>query len=332
MPQLYLEEYARNLAGKRVCIACREGILRDTHLEIIADIKLLSRFGIATYLFHNLPNRSANRRYLGEFSDRLPQTEIIRVDATSDFYEAVLARPEVDFKLIFLERKYLADLKGHKINTMTTSRMRQSMGDFGHCIGNVNFRDAINQICTRIESGHCERVHILPAGKDTIKNELFSVEGSGTMIANNFTEEFRQATSDEDVARVNRILLMYRKYGYLKPRSKNYIQEKKENFFITAIDGITVGCVEKKRIDEQTVELGGLAISTRFRNQRVGVYTVGAFIEEMRLEGYRRFISLTRNPRLEELFLQLGFKKGDPASYPQRQAQSPGVPLYYLFF
>ena len=29
MPQLYIEEYTRTLSGRMVCIACREGILRD---------------------------------------------------------------------------------------------------------------------------------------------------------------------------------------------------------------------------------------------------------------------------------------------------------------
>ena len=64
MPQLYLQEYAKNLAGRRVCIACREGILRDHFAEIVADLKFLVRKGICTSLFHNLPNRFANQKLL----------------------------------------------------------------------------------------------------------------------------------------------------------------------------------------------------------------------------------------------------------------------------
>ncbi len=332
MAQLYLEEYARNLVGKRVCIACREGILRDNFSQIVADIKFLTRHRVATTLFHNLPNRFANQKILNELEKRLPATRLIRISNNEDFYAAVLGHSDIDFKLIFLERRYLSDKQGRKINTLTTGRVRESFADFADFISNVNFRDAINQICENIEAGHCERIHILPAGKNSIKYELFTIEGSGTMIANNFTEEFRQVVSDEDVAIVNRILAMYKRKGFLKPRSKNYVNEHRHSFFVTAIDGIIVGCVEQKVVDDKTVELGALAISTRFRNQRIGVYTVDAFMARMKEFGYSRFISLTLNPRLQALFKQLGFEKEQRGEYSKRQSQSPGVTMFFKGF
>jgi amino-acid N-acetyltransferase len=329
MPQLYLQEYAKNLTGKRVGIACREGILRDHFAEIVADLKFLGRMAIKVSLFHNLPNRFANQRLQKELGGKLPGAEVVRVVPDVDFYRAVLHHPQPFDKLIFLERRPLIDSGGNKINALNTNRLRQSLGEFGDAIANVNFRDAMNRICEMIEMGACDRVHILPAGKDTIKHELFTVEGSGTMIANNFTEEFRRVASDEEVAIVARILASYKRGGFLKPRSKEYLDSHRHQFFVTVIDTIIVGCVEQKPIDDETVELGALAISTRFRNQRVGVYTVGAFIHTMQAEGFRRFISLTRNPRLQELLKRLGFVEGDRAEYRRRQEQSPGVPLFF---
>jgi amino-acid N-acetyltransferase len=329
MPQLYLQEYARNLAGRRVCIACREGILRDHFGEVVADLKFLVRKNINTSLFHNLPNRFANQKLLKELEMKLPATNLIRVAPDMDFYETVLSHPDTIAKLIFLERRYLSDKQGNRINALTTRRVRESLADFGDFIANVNFRDTMNRICEKIEAGACERVHILPAGKDTIKHELFTVEGTGTMIANNFTEEFRRVRTDEEVAIVYRILNSYKRGGFLKHRSKEYLSRNRERFFVTAIDGIVVGCVEQKMVDELTVELGALAISTRFRNQRVGVYTVNAFIHTMLTEGYGCFISLTRNPRLQQLFRQLGFIEGSRSEYRQRQSESPGVAMFF---
>lgn len=329
MPQLYLQEYAGNLAGRRVYIACREGILRDHFGEIVADLKFLVRMNVATTLFHNLPNRFANQKLLAELEKKLPTTNLVRVAPEVDFYEAVLNHPDSMDKLIFLERRYLMDRQGKKINALTTGRVLESLADFGDLIGNVNFKDAMKRICAKIEAGACDRVHILPAGKDTIKHELFTVEGSGTMIADNFIEEFRQVQTDEEVAIVSRILTSYKRAGFLKPRSKEYLSRNRENFFVTSIDGIIVGCVEQKVIDTQTVELGALAISTRFLKQRVGVYTVNAFIDTMLARGYRRFISLTGNPRLQALFKQLGFFEESPKEYSQRQSESPGVPMFF---
>jgi amino-acid N-acetyltransferase len=329
MTQLYLTEYGRHLAGRRVGVACREGILRDNLREIVADLKFLGRMGLQTTLCHNLPNRFANQKFLRELEKKLTATALVRIAAEADFYREVLILPDFFDKLIFLERRPLIDRQGNKINTLTTGRVRASLAEFGDLIANVNFRDAMNRICEKIEGGQLDRVHILPAGKNSIKHELFTIEGSGTMIANNFTEVFRPVESDEDVAVVSRILAMYRRTGFLKPRGRDYVSRNRQRFFVTAIDGIVVGCVEQKIIDQRTVELGALAISTRFRNQRIGVYTVNSFIRTMAAEGYDRFISLTRNPRLAELFLQLGFVRGCPEQYRQRQAESPGVEMFY---
>ena len=49
----------------------------------------------------------------------------------------------------------------------------------------------------------------------------------------------------------------------------------------------------------------------------------------MQAEGYQRFISLTRNPGLLQLFLQIGFVEGSRSEYRQRQSDSPEVPMFF---
>ena len=85
MPRLYIEEYTRALSGKTVCVACREGILRDHFEKVIADIKFLNRQGIRTRFYHNIPNRFANQKYFKILEDRLPETRIVRVAPDMDF-------------------------------------------------------------------------------------------------------------------------------------------------------------------------------------------------------------------------------------------------------
>ncbi len=97
---------------------------------------------------------------------------------------------------------------------------------------------------------------------------------------------------------------------------------------MTQIDGIVVGCVELLPVDDDTAELGALAISTRFRGQRVGVFTVNSFIAEARLRGYHRIISLTKNPRLQALYKSLGFTRQSPPRYARRQARSADTPMF----
>jgi len=327
MPRLYIDEYTRILAGKHVNIACREGILRDHFGDIVGDIKFLNRQGLVTTLFHNMPNRFANQKHFRALEERLPETRIVRVDPEKDFYAEVLDQEPV-FKLIFLERKYITDTKGRRINALDTRRLRDGWQRYGDLIANASFRSTMEKICHRIDEGHLDRVHILPVRKNAIKHELFTVEGSGTLIANDFQEAFLPVVSKEDEQLVVGILQLYKSKGYLKPRDRAYIAAHRDNFYMTQIDGIVVGCVELLPIDAQTAELGALAISTRFRGQRVGVFTVNAFMEEARRRGYQKIISLTKNPRLQSLYLSLGFLRHSPPQYAERQARSAGTPMF----
>jgi amino-acid N-acetyltransferase len=329
MPRLYIDEYTRILSGKHVTIACREGILRDHFGDIVNDVKFLNRQGIVTTLFHNMANRFANQKHFRTLEERLPDTRILRVDPEKDFYTEVLAQDPV-FKLIFLERKYLTDTRGRRINALDTRRVRDGWHSYGDLIANASFRSTMDKICQRIDAGHLKRVHILPARKHTIKHELFTVEGSGTLIANDFQEDFLPIRSEEDEQLVAGILHLYRSKGFLKPRDRAYIAAHRDNFFMTRIDGIMVGCVELLPVDDQTAELGALAISTRFQGQRVGVFTVNAFIDEARRRGYRSIISLTKNPRLQSLYLSLGFVRQSPARFAERQARSAGTPMFVM--
>ncbi|MBT8342983.1 MAG: GNAT family N-acetyltransferase, partial [Desulfatitalea sp.] len=328
MPRLYIEEYTRALAGTTACIACREGILRDHFEAVLADVKLLDRHGVKTVLYHNIANRFANQKYFRLLAARLPATRIVRVAPEADFYAHVLDHEAHVEKLIFLERKALVDQQGHKINAITTEGVRRGINAWADLIANTNFKGVLDRICTKIDHGHYDRVHILPAGKHAIKYELFTIEGHGTLIANNFTERFQPVSSEEDVLLIDGILKLYKSEGYIKPRTKVYLMEHRGDFFVTFIDDIVVGCVERKHIDPRTAEIAALAISTKFRNQRVGVFTVEAFMATMRKQGYTRFISLTNNPALKRLYTNMGFKRCRSPEYSVRQAESPDVIMY----
>jgi amino-acid N-acetyltransferase len=328
MPRLYIEEYTRALMGKTVCTACRGGVLKDHVESVIADIKFLNRQKVDTVFYHNLPNRPSHQKTFALMSRRLPETRIVRVPPEIDFYARVLDREQDVHKLIFLEHKSMLDQNGRKINAVTTRALRQRITTWGDLIANVNFKDVLERICTQIDGGHYDRVHILPAGKNAIKHELFTIEGHGTLIANNFVEHFQPMAAKEDMRLTNGILQLYQHEGYLKPRTKAYLKQHHHNFFVTLIDDIVVGCVEKKHIDPQTAEIAALAISTRFRNQRVGLFTVKAFMHAMQQEGYVRFISLTNNPNLRKLYQALGFSPCQHTEYQARQALSPDVAMF----
>lgn len=304
--------------------------MRD-HLDaIVADIKFLERQGVHTTLHHNMANRFANQQIFRNLSERLPRSRIVRLPPDVDFYSHVLDAEEDVYKVIFLERKALVDHNGRKINALTTQVARDRVNAWGDLIANINFKSVMERICQKIENGQCDRVHILPAGKNAIKYELFTIEGFGTLVANNFKEHFQSVSDPKEVSIIDGILKLYKNEGFLKPRTESYLCEHYADFYVTLIDNIVVGCVEKKIIDEKTVEIGALAISTRFRNQRIGLFTVQAFVETMNRQGYDQFVSLTNNPALQKLFAALDFRPARDIEFEHRRAASPGVAMYIL--
>ncbi len=330
MPKLYLEEYRKQLSGKRIFVACREGLLRDHFGDIVADLKFLEKQGIRPVLFHNMSNRFANQKHFKELAVKLPGSEIIRIPSDHDFYNDVLNHETGVEKILFLERKFLVDHEGNRINSISTLKAREKAVTFETLTANINFKRNLDQICKKIEQGKIGRVHILSAAKQAIKNELFTIEGSGTLIANDFFETFSCVSSDDDVEIIDGILKIYKKEGFLKTRSREYIQSRRNNFYIVRIDGIVVGCAEKIWLDSKTAELGALAISSRFRNQQIGLLLIRSFLNQMKADGYSRVVSLTNNQKLSWMYLDLGFRYESPADLKFRQDQSPGVYMYII--
>jgi len=328
MPKLYLNEYINELKGKEIFIACREGILRDNVKSIVADMKFLQKHKIIPVFFHNIPNRFANRKLIESISKKIPECKMIRVRPDCDFYDFVLNYKDAVYKIIFLERRYLVDSKNRKLNSISTEKVRQHFLEYSNVIANINFKASLNQICLKIDEGDIDRIHILPAGKHKIKHELFTIEGTGTLISNNFKETFSCVSRESELTIIEGILNLYKKHGFLKKRTSEYIYRHMHDFYIVKIDDIVVGCAEKLIIDENTIELGAIAISSKFRNQQIGDLLVRSFCEEMETKGYRRIISLTNNGKLAEIYFGLGFKKETPEDLTDRQKRSQDVSMY----
>ena len=335
MPKLYIEEYKQELVGTRILIACREGVLRENIKHVLSDIKFLDRQGINTILLHNLANRFANRKYFSLFQEKLPNTQISRipVETGEDFYDYALNFSPPIHKIVFIERKYLTDEKGRKLNALTTKNALKLIKEkkifaYGDLIANTNFKAIIEKICNKIENKDIDRIHIVPARKSCLKHELFSLEGTGTLIANNFTETLEGIHSDEEVRMVENILKPYISKGLIKPRNREHISDHRRNFYMAKIDGIPVGCVEKINLSEGTVELGALAVATRYRNHQVGFFLIKSFVELAKKEGYRRVVSLTKNPRLKNIYCSVGFEEKIPWDLQFRKSKSPDVPMF----
>ncbi|ETR72518.1 MAG: hypothetical protein OMM_07465 [Candidatus Magnetoglobus multicellularis str. Araruama] len=154
MPRLYLKEYRKSLAGKKIYIACREGILRNYFNYIVNDIKFLCRQNIQTIFFHNISNRIANHKIFRDLSSRLYQTQIIRVPSNLAFYPFVLNYDISPHKIVFIERTHLIDPDGKSVNTLTTSHARSHLASYRDLISNENLKTILRLFVIESKKGN----------------------------------------------------------------------------------------------------------------------------------------------------------------------------------
>jgi N-acetylglutamate synthase-like GNAT family acetyltransferase len=109
------------------------------------------------------------------------------------------------------------------------------------------------------------------------------------------------------------------------------VEKNRKKFYIAKIDDIVVGCLEKIDLDRTTIELGALAVATRFRNQQIGIFLIQSFVALARKQGCQRIISLTRNPKLQKIYQSFGFKRKIPQDLEKRKKRSPEVPMYVYY-
>jgi len=316
-----------------MAFAVREWILRDHHDIITNDLKFIARKGMDVKLFHNIWINRWNRRFLREnISVKVPNIELERVPTWKWLYEHILSTKQNVDKLIILERQYLIWDEGKRINTISTDKLQKAIKEndvYNLWISNTNFMWDLLKICKSVEAWNVSRVHVLPAGrKNAIKHELFSIEGSGTLIGNNFWNPEIQAATEDDEDIILWVLKSSKSL-YLKTRSKQYIQENITNFHIAKIDNIPVWCVEIISIDSNTIELWALAVIQSFLSLKIGI-TLIKFIESIWKKQWKHIISLTNNKKLQDIYTWRWFEKESSGKYIEREKRSPWVQIFLL--
>ena len=333
--KLYIDHYTGIYSWKKMAFAVREWILREYHSLIVDDLKFLTRKWIEVILYHNIWINRWNKRFIQEnIVQKLPSiVGIERISWDKDLYAEILnIKQDVD-KLIILERQFLYWEDWKKINTISTNKLEGALleNDINRLwIWNINFRQDLLTICKSIEEENIHRVHILPAWKKhAIKNELFSLEGSWTLIGNDFgNPEIVPAQGwDEDI--LTWILSTNWKSKFLKPRTKEYIIDNISHFRIAKVDNIPVWCMEIIPINSDTIELWALAVIKGFLSFKIW-FTLVDFAEKYASKNRLDIISLTNNPKLESIYKWRWFREDTENLYWERSKKSPWVKLFIL--
>ncbi len=146
--------------------------------------------------------------------------------------------------------------------------------------------------------------------------ELFTREGIGTLITQDYYEQTRAATID-DIGGILDLIQPLEQDGTLVHRSREKLEAEIQHFFVMEREGMIISCAALFPHEDQSAELACLATHADYRNNGYG-QAMSEYIEEAALkQGIKKlFVLTTKSPHW---FLEKGFVEGSVESLPMEK-------------
>jgi len=152
-----------------------------------------------------------------------------------------------------------------------------------------------------------DRVHILDGKSDgAVLKEIFSNLGIGTMVYTNIYERIRNMEI-QDISSVLSLMKPFIENGTLVSRSRNDLEEKKDDFVVYSMDGIIHGCGALHPYSDDLAEIAALAVDQKFVHLKIGGKIVSYLLDKAEKSGLKKVFVLTT--QTSDWFQALGFNQ-----------------------
>lgn len=231
-------------------------------------------------------------------------------------------------KLIFLmDKEGVHNIRGELLREMTTQKAKnllQHVHQYQHD-EQLAAQDAAPYIsedelyylpaAIRACENGVARTHLICRHTDgAILQELFTLEGIGTMVTETPLELMRQANID-DVGSLLKLIEPLEAEGILVRRGRERLEMEINQFYVMEHDGRVIGCAALYPFaSEKMVEFACLAIHPSYRGGGRGDRLFHFCEDQAKHMGFNTMFCLTT--RTEHWFLERGFKQRDVESLP----------------
>lgn len=165
------------------------------------------------------------------------------------------------------------------------------------------------------------RVHLLnSADPNSLLTELFTRDGSGTLITANLWEHIRKATI-QDVGGIIELIRPLQANGTLVSRSREQLELDIEHFFVSERDGMVVSCAAMYGDeDAECVEIACLATHPNYRGEGRADHLLSHLETRAAQRGYKsaRVLSTLAG----HWFLERGYTEASPDELPDSRRAS----------
>eukprot|EP00560_Eucampia_antarctica_P009803 CAMPEP_0197828918 /NCGR_PEP_ID=MMETSP1437-20131217/5414_1 /TAXON_ID=49252 ORGANISM="Eucampia antarctica, Strain CCMP1452" /NCGR_SAMPLE_ID=MMETSP1437 /ASSEMBLY_ACC=CAM_ASM_001096 /LENGTH=640 /DNA_ID=CAMNT_0043430335 /DNA_START=140 /DNA_END=2059 /DNA_ORIENTATION=+ len=150
-----------------------------------------------------------------------------------------------------------------------------------------------------------KRAHIIAPTNGALLQELYTRDGSGTLISRDLYEGIRPANIN-DISGIYDLIQPLVNAGTLVPRSKAMLEKDIDTYYVYTRDNLVVACAQIKRFEGGFTEIGCLVVDKAYRSQGRGDAMLG-YLERLSVQcGCSNVFVLSTQTM--EWFIERGFK------------------------
>ena len=179
-------------------------------------------------------------------------------------------------------------------------------------------QDSLLRTARRACLGGVPRCHIISYANDcALLEELFTHDGSGTLVGNDDYEQSRQAGID-DVGGVLELIEPLEQQGVLLKRSRELLENEIKQFRVLVRDSRILACAALYPFPEEGCgEIACIVSHPDYRGGRRGQRLLGELEQEARRQGLDRVFVLTT--QTTHWFIEQGFVESSLDALPERK-------------
>lgn len=228
-----------------------------------------------------------------------------------DVGSQVAAALQAEKLIMFIDDQGLLESDGSLIRELSARQANERLA-----AGVVTGHDAalLKAACDACVKG-VRRSHIISYVNDgALLEELFTRDGSGTLVSGDHYEQIRQARV-EDIGGVLELIQPLEEQGILVRRSREMLETEIDRFVVAERDGTIVGCAALYHYpDEGAGELSCFAVDPNYRRSGRGD-DILAMVEKLaRGQGIQQLFVLTT--QTEHWFRERGFQPSTVQALP----------------
>lgn len=161
--------------------------------------------------------------------------------------------------------------------------------------------------CTEAIALGVKRAHIISPKHGALLQELYTRDGSGTLICADLYEGIRRADY-HDVSSIYELIAPLIQKGTLIDRPKSQLEKDIDMYYVYTRDNTIVACGQLKKYENGYAEIGCLVVNSAFRSKGRGDAMLG-YLERLCLyNGCQKIFVLSTQTM--EWFIERGFKIG----------------------